>query len=103
MGRRYAARIDENQPAIVDTLEKMGFSVALNHDDILVGKHGVTYWYEIKDPEKARSKKTGKILNSAKKDSQIKLEKEWRGHYKIVSSLEEILADVKKHNPTEYD
>jgi len=96
MGKnRFAARIDKNQPQIVADLEKLGFTVELNHDDILVGKHGITYWYEIKDPETTRSKKTGKILNSAKKDSQIKLEKEWRGHYKIVSSLEEILADIK--------
>ena len=96
MGKyRRAAKVDGNQDQIIDDLEKMGFSVERDHDDILVGKHGFTYWYEIKNPDLACSKKTGKVLESAKKDSQKKLEKEWRGHYKIVSSFEEILADIK--------
>lgn len=90
---RRAARVDSNQKDIVESLEKMGFSVELNHDDILVGKHGKTYWFEIK-AEKCVSKKTGKINNSAKRKSQKILEKEWKGHYKIVSSLDEILLSI---------
>jgi hypothetical protein len=91
---RRAAKIDSNQNEIVKELRKIpGVTVEVNHDDILVGYKGKTYWYELKD-ESAVSKKTGKILESSIKDSQKKLRAEWAGHYKIVSSLEEILKDI---------
>ena len=90
---RYSARTDDNEKDIVSDLRKLGFKVETGHDDILVGYQGNTFWYEIKKPESV-SKKTGLINESAKKPSQIKLEKEWKGHYKIVSSLEEILKDM---------
>ena len=90
--KRWAANVDANQPGIVEELRKF-CSVEVNHDDILVGYQGKTYWYEIK-AEDAVSKKTGLILESKKKDSQKRLEKEWAGHYKIVSSLNEILTDM---------
>ena len=91
---RRAANVDLNQNEICKALEKLGFSVEKGHDDILVGKHGRTWWFEIKS-ESAVSKKTGKVREKAKKKSQIRLENEWRGHYKIVSSLDEILDDMK--------
>ena len=92
--RRRAAKIDSNQNAIVDALRKIpDVSVKPGHDDILVGYRLRTYWYEIKS-EKAVSKKTGKVREKAKKESQIDLENRWRGHYKIVSSLEEIMMDL---------
>jgi len=81
----YRKKIDANQPEIVKNLRKMGFTVELDHDDILVGTQGRTFWYEIKN-------KDGK---NKKQESQEKLERTWRGHYKIVWSLEEILADIK--------
>lgn len=94
MKYRRAAKIDSNQPMIVEKLRGIpGVSVEVNHDDILVGYLGRTYWYELKSPDK-RSSKTGKILESAKKDSQKKLERGWKGHYLIVSSLDEILKDI---------
>jgi len=93
MGKyRRAESTDLNQKDIVKELRKF-CKVELNHDDIFVGYKGVNYWYEIKQ-EKHVSKKTGKILESAKEDSQIKLENEWQGHYKIVHSLDEILEDM---------
>ena len=92
---RQAAKVDANQSDIVSALRKLGYTVYLDVDDILVGKDNFNYWYEIKNPN-AVSKRTGGILDSAKKSGQIKLEKEWKGHYKIVSSLEEILTDMKK-------
>ena len=94
MPRRRKDKVDSNQPEIVKLLLDIpGISVEVGHDDILVGYRHETYWYEIKNPDTV-SKKTGKILDSAKKDCQIKLEKEWRGHYKIVASLEDILDDL---------
>jgi hypothetical protein len=91
---RQAAKIDANQPDIVKALRKInGVTVELNHDDILVGYQGKTFWFEIKTPD-CVSKKTGLILESEKKDSQKRLEKEWRGHYRIVSNVDEILSDI---------
>ena len=93
---RWAANVDKNQNAICEALEKLGFSVEKGHDDILVGKHGKTWWFEIKS-ENAVSKKTGKVREKAKKKSQVRLDNEWKGHYKIVSSLDEILADIRNN------
>ena len=80
---RRAAKVDANQPKIVEELRKIA-TVELNHDDILVGYKGINYWYEIKNKDGFNKKQ----------DGQIKLENEWRGHYKIVSSLDEILKDM---------
>jgi len=90
---RYSAKTDTNQAAIVAALRSLpGVTVAVNHDDILVGYQGRTYWYEIKNPD-AVSKRTGKVRESEKKDSQKILENTWTGHYKIVSTFMEILVD----------
>ena len=97
--KRYAAKCDTNQPQIVKDLRKLGFSVETGVNDILVGRCGKTYWFEIKTPD-CRSKKTGEILQSAKKKSQITLEAEWRGHYKLVTSLDEILVEIEIREET---
>jgi len=90
---RFSARTDSNEKDIVKALRKLGYSVETNHDDILVGADGLTYWFEIKTTD-CVSKTTGKIKESAKKESQKILEKTWKGQYKIVSSLEEILEII---------
>jgi len=90
---RYDARTDKNELEIVKALRKLGYSVETNVNDIFVGVDNLNYWFEIKDPIHV-SKKTGLINESAKKPSQIRLEKEWKGNYKIVSSLEEILEVI---------
>lgn len=91
---RQAAKIDANQPQIVEQLRKLGYSVETGKDDILVGYQGKTFWFELKDPEKALSKKTGEILDSQIKPSQKKLNTEWKGHYRIVHSIEQILDEI---------
>lgn len=91
---RKAAKIDTAQTEIVKALRSMpGITVEPGHDDILLGHNGRTYWFEIKS-ESAVSKKTGKVLESAKKQSQKNLEATWTGHYAIVSSLDEILEII---------
>lgn len=93
MPRRRADRIDENQPDIVKLLLTIpGVSVEVGHDDILVGYRGQNFWYEIKNPDVAN--KQGKVRESAKKDSQKELEKSWTGHYRIVTTIDEILEDI---------
>jgi hypothetical protein len=91
---RYSARIDKNQPEIVNALRKIpGVSVQLGMDDILIGYKKKTYWFEIKEPESI-SKKTGKVLDSKIKPSQHKLRDTWTGHYQIVWSVDQILAEI---------
>ena len=91
---RRAKKIDSNQPAIVEALRKIpNLSVELDKDDIFVGYKGVNYWYEIKDPEKVFNKDMT-FKKGAIKDTQTKLLAEWKGHYKIVWSLDMILEDI---------
>lgn len=91
---RRAARIDANQPEIVKALRAIhGVTVALEHDDIFVGYKGRNYWFEIKDPEKVFNK-DGSFKKGAIKDSQVKLQNDWKGHYKIVWTLDMILEDM---------
>ena len=94
---RRAAKIDRNQPAIVDALRRLGYSVIVGHDDILVGHNGKTFWFEIKEPETV-SKKTGRINDSSIKDSQKELLATYKGHYKIVWNVQQIIDDIKGIN-----
>ena len=97
---RQAARIDENQNQIVSKLRAYGFSVQVGMDDLLVGFNGRSYWFEIKDPSKTK-KKNGDYKAGAIKPSQQKLLHEWRGHYSICCSAEEIIEVIKNDNPTQ--
>ena len=90
---RRAAKIDNNQPDIVKELRKRGYSVEVNHDDILVGYRGKTFWYEIKEPQLV-STRTGEIRPSALKDYQKKLLANYKGHYKVVWDVQQIIDDI---------
>jgi len=91
MSARWAKRSDKNQPDIVRKLRKLlGVQVRTGHDDLLIGYNMQNYWFEIKT-EEAKSKKTGRILNSKIKPSQHKEKRMWTGQYNIVTTLEEIL------------
>ncbi len=95
---RKAAKIDSNQTKIVKVLRQVpGVTVVTGMDDLIVGYKGRTYWYEIKNSD-CVSKKTGLILNSRKKKSQLKLEGNFTGHYKIVSTFEEIFNEIRLDN-----
>jgi len=97
---RQAAKVDNNQTEIVKNLRKLGYTVVKGHDDILVGDQGVTYWYELKQ-EDAISKKTGQVRPSEIKPSQRDLRDNWKGHYEIVWTVEQILNDIKKRRKNE--
>ena len=87
---RYSARIDENQPYIVEELRKIqGVTVELDCNDIIVGYQGVNFWFEIKDP--AKLTKDGRLPLAQMKQSQIDLLRDWKGQYSIVSDIDEIL------------
>lgn len=70
-------------------------TVEVGHDDILVGYMGRTYWYEIKSPDCVKA--DGTLKAGALKDSQIALKKTWRGHYRIVWSLPQIISDINNN------
>ena len=90
---RRAKRIDSNQPEIVKTLKQIpGVTVALDHDDILVGYKGSTYWFECKSPDQLG--KDGKVRPSALKESQKKLLATWTGHYRVVTAVDEIIDEI---------
>jgi len=94
---RVNASTDKNQKAIVDALRQIpNLSVKTGHDDILVGWRGMTYWFEIKNPNEI-AKKTGEVFNRKRRTNrkQNKLRQTWRGHYKIVSSLEQIIEELR--------
>ena len=98
MPRRRKDKIDANQNDIVSDLRKIpGITVEAGMDDILVGcydKSGIprTYWYEIKNPKTIG--KDGQVQPSKIKPAQNVIIKTWTGHYKIVTSLDEILRDM---------
>jgi hypothetical protein len=83
MPRRRADKVDANQAQIVKDLRALGISVLTGHDDILCGYAGRTYMYEIKTGPRAEIK-----------PSQIEMLDTWKGHYKIVWTLQMILADI---------
>lgn len=92
--KRYANKIDGNQKEIVKELRKIpGVSVSLDHDDILVGYQGRTYWFEIKDPKRTINK-DGTVTAGAVKETQLKLINEFNGHYNIVWTLSDILHEL---------
>ena len=91
---RRAANIDKNQGSIVRYLEMIpGVSVALKHDDILVGYRGRNYWFELKEPEQINTK-TGLPWAGRIKQSQYKLLESWMGHYRICWGLKPIFDDM---------
>lgn len=92
---RRAARIDDNQNGIVEALRGIpGVTVALQHDDMLVGYKGQTYWYEVKNPARCFLANGVTFKKGAIKPSQTKIRAAWTGHYKIVWSLQMILDDI---------
>ena len=90
---RKAARQDSNQKEIVNFLRDIpGVTVELNHNDFLLGYKSRTYWFELKNPE--RKLKDGTIKESAIRPEQIRLQQNFTGHYKVVSSIKEILDEI---------
>jgi len=91
--RQRKDRVDSNQASIVKTLRKIpGMTVQIGMDDIICGYKGVTYWFEIKNPDCVG--KDGNIKPSSLKPSQVKLLREFTGHYSIVWNVEQIIKEI---------
>jgi len=89
---RKAARVDTNQSGIISRLLQIGASVEEDHDDIIVGYRGRSYWYEIKNPNKL--KKNGEWQKGALRESQLELLKTFKGHYRVITTFEEIFEEI---------
>jgi hypothetical protein len=85
-------RKDKNEKDIVKKLLSIpGFSVELNHGDILCGFRGITLWVEIKS-DRAVSRRTGKILESQVRKSQKEIRDTFKGAYLLTTDINEILS-----------
>lgn len=84
-------RADANQPEIVKTFRKLGYSVKHSHSigqgfpDIIVGKFDLTWIIEIKDGHKPPSARQFT-------DRQREFNFEWRGNRCVITSCEEVIA-----------
>ena len=90
---RKRGRTDANQTEIVETLRKMGLSVcvcsALGNGvpDILVGYGGRNYLIEIKDGDKAPSKR-------ALTEDESDWHNRWRGQATVCCTVQDVLRMV---------
>ncbi|NRB03665.1 MAG: hypothetical protein HRU30_10430 [Rhodobacteraceae bacterium] len=88
---RRAARVDDNQPEIVQALRKAGATVTPTHTagagfpDLTVGYRGINYLIEVKDGSKPPS------ARKLTKDQQ-EWHVTWNGHAAVVSNVREALA-----------
>ena len=94
---RRAARIDANQPEIVDGLRKAGATVQTlatvgdGCPDLLIGYRGKNYAAEVKDPnregKKYREHETARVLT----EDQHKWHFFWQGQVSVIWTIDEAL------------
>lgn len=95
--RRYAARADGNQPAIVQALRRIGASVCPTHTagqgfpDLVVAFRGRTVLLEVKDPSKPLSDQR---LTPAQKV----FHEAWTGELYVVFTPEQAIEAVTQTN-----
>lgn len=91
---RRAARIDENQPEIVQALEAIGCTVDSlaavggGVPDLLVGYHGFNLLIEVKNPDKRPSQRK---LTPA----QIEWHGAWAGQKSVIETVDQAIAYVR--------
>ena len=82
--------VDANQPAVVAALRAAGATVQHAHEvgrgfpDLIVGKTGITYLIEVKNPE------TKGKLNKLQREFFAT----WRGHAVVIRTVEEALRVI---------
>jgi hypothetical protein len=90
---RRAARVDRNQPEIVQALRQVGASVQHLHHvgkgcpDILVGFQGLNYLMEIKDGDKPPSRRR-------LTDDEAEWFAQWNGYAAIVENVDDALRVI---------
>ena len=92
MHARRAAKVDVNQPELVEQIRALGWTVQHLHTlgkvcpDIMVGAIGKNYLFEIKNPEY-----DGKLTAD-----ELEWHDMWRGQVAIAETLEDILEVVNE-------
>ena len=90
---RLAAKVDRNQPEIVEALRLVGATVQPLHavgkgcPDLAVGFRGVNYLIECKDGEKSPSRR---VLTP----DQVEFHTTWRGQIAVANSVKEALQII---------
>ena len=88
---RRAAKVDANQPSIVDDLRRLGCSVQHLHKegmgcpDLLIGWRGRNFLFEVKDPAKPPSER--KLT-----EMQVRWHRVWEGQVAVIHDAEEALT-----------
>jgi hypothetical protein len=86
------ARKDKNQAGIEQALKAMGISytdtsaLGKGFPDLAIGHNGVTYLFEIKQPCK------NPLAELTPQEETFMAN--WSGHYKVVTTLEEVLNEI---------
>ena len=92
---RRAAKVDANQPRIVDDLRQCGYSVQPLHTvgqgcpDLLVGAHGICVVLEVKDGEKPPS---AQRLTPDEEKWHVA----WKGQKAVVRCFDEAVAVIEE-------
>lgn len=85
-----ARKVDKNQGEIISAYRAMGFSVVdtsrvgEGFSDLVVGKFGRTYLVEVK------------TLTGALEKTQNKFKREWRGCYRVVRTIDDVVHHAKE-------
>lgn len=106
-----AAKVDANQRAVVDVLRAAGCTVVLLHTvgggcpDLLIGRWGRTFLFEVKRDEKAARVRAGtKDHNSQTRDRQRAWITAWRGGpVRTVTGPADALLALYQLEPTSTD
>ena len=91
---RRAAKVDDNQTAIVEALRQAGASVFVGSalgqgfPDLVVGAGFRTGLFEVKDGGKSPSRR--KLT-----DDQVRFRKFWLGHYCVVETVGEAIHELE--------
>ncbi len=99
---RRAARIDKNQPEIVEALRKAGFTVTPLHavgggcPDLLCGKWGKNALLEVKDENSGDHKHKTRNIAKCLTPDQHKYHFHWQGSLGVVWTIEEALAEAER-------
>ena len=101
------AKVDANQPEIVEQLRRMGAVVLLTHQiknafDILVGFRGKTYMMEIKNPKYLPKVYDRERLEKALSDGEkecMELFKKVDVPYHIVATIDEAIQIITEKQP----
>ncbi len=92
----FPKRVDSNQKQIVQSLRKLGFSVAITSmvgkgfPDIVVGRHGVNYLFELKDGNKPASCQKLTLW-------EADFFATWKGKVEVATCLDDILKSFNAH------